>query len=193
MSPQFAAMISATAPMLTSCRRNIRRRHLTTEQRRVLIAKLLKAQPEKSNRTIAKQTKTDDKTVAEVRGGLEATAEIPQFAKRVGTDGKTRTTAQTEKPGIRKKLRDIEDPIAKTKAKEAAAKDADAASLAPQHGRSSAVQSILEAIEKLDDQQLAELRAALMQQWPDGLGVPCEAAGTRPQIPCVTEIITAGN
>ena len=40
------------------------RRHLTAEQKREMIAKVLKAQPEKSNRTIAKQTKVDDKTVA---------------------------------------------------------------------------------------------------------------------------------
>jgi hypothetical protein len=34
--------------------RNIHRRHLTTEQRRELIATLIKAQPEKSNRAVAK-------------------------------------------------------------------------------------------------------------------------------------------
>ena len=34
---------------------NLHRRHLTAEQKREIIAKLLKAQPEKSNRTIASQ------------------------------------------------------------------------------------------------------------------------------------------
>jgi hypothetical protein len=37
---------------------NIRRRHLTAEQKRDLIAKVLKAQPRKSNRQIAKATGT---------------------------------------------------------------------------------------------------------------------------------------
>jgi hypothetical protein len=70
--------------------RNIHRRHLTAKQRRELIAKLLKAAPEKSNRQIAETAKADDKTVATVRHDLEATAEIPQFEKTVGADGKAR-------------------------------------------------------------------------------------------------------
>jgi hypothetical protein len=70
--------------------RNIHRRHLTAKQRRELIAKLLKAAPEKSNRQIAETAKADDKTVATVRRDLEATAEIPQLEKTVGADGKAR-------------------------------------------------------------------------------------------------------
>ena len=56
---------------------NIHRRHLTTEQKREIIAKVLKAQPEKSNRMIAKQIKVDHKTVGAVREKLEAGGEIP--------------------------------------------------------------------------------------------------------------------
>jgi hypothetical protein len=41
---------------------NVHRRHLTAEQRRDLIAKLLLAQPEKSDRQIAKQVNRDHKT-----------------------------------------------------------------------------------------------------------------------------------
>jgi ParB-like chromosome segregation protein Spo0J len=69
---------------------NIHRRHLTAEQKRDLIAKLIKATPEKSNRQIAKTAKVDDKTVGAVRAELEATAEIPQLEKTVGKDGKAR-------------------------------------------------------------------------------------------------------
>jgi hypothetical protein len=69
---------------------NIHRRHLTPEQKREIIAKLIKAQPEKSNRQIAKVAKADDKTVGAVRVELESTAEIPQLEKRVGKDGKAR-------------------------------------------------------------------------------------------------------
>jgi hypothetical protein len=69
---------------------NIHRRHLTAEQRRDLIAKLLKEQPEKSNRQIAKTAKVDDKTVGAVRREMESTAEIPQLEKTVGADGKVR-------------------------------------------------------------------------------------------------------
>ena len=79
--------------------KNIRRRHLTPDQRRELIAKVLKAKPEASNRQIAKQTKADDKTVAKVRTALEATAEIPQLERTTGADGKDRPTHRhTPKP-----------------------------------------------------------------------------------------------
>ena len=46
---------------------NIRRRHLTGEQKRDIIAKLLKATPDKSNNAIAKTIGVDDKTVGKVR------------------------------------------------------------------------------------------------------------------------------
>ena len=69
---------------------NIHRRHLTADQRRDLIVKLLKATPEKSNRQIAETVKADDKTVGKVRRKLEATAEIPQLKKTTGKDGRAR-------------------------------------------------------------------------------------------------------
>jgi hypothetical protein len=76
---------------------NIHRRHLTSEQKRELIAKVLKAKPEASNRAIAKQVKADDKTVGKVRRELEATADIPQLDKTTGADGKARTTKPKKK------------------------------------------------------------------------------------------------
>ena len=83
---------------------NIHRRHLTAKEKRDLIAKVLKAAPEKSNREIAKTVKADDKTVAKVRHELESTAEIPQLEKTVGKDGKARK---------KRKKRRIEDVVAK--------------------------------------------------------------------------------
>jgi hypothetical protein len=77
--------------------KNIRRRHLTAEQRRELVAKLIKAQPEKSNRQIAKTAKVD-KTVGSVRRELEGRAEIPHVDKRADTKGRKQPAhkAQTE-------------------------------------------------------------------------------------------------
>jgi transposase-like protein len=69
---------------------NIHRRHLTPEQKRELIAKVLKAKPGASNNSIAKQVKADDKTVAKVRRSLESTSEIPKLEKTIGADGKAR-------------------------------------------------------------------------------------------------------
>lgn len=46
---------------------NLHRRHLTTEQKRELVEKLVKATPEKSDRQIAETTKTSPTTVGKVR------------------------------------------------------------------------------------------------------------------------------
>jgi hypothetical protein len=77
---------------------NIHRRHLTSEQKRDLIAKVLKAKPEASNAAVAKQTKATDKTVAKVRRKLESTSEIPKLNKTVGADGKRRKSPVKKKP-----------------------------------------------------------------------------------------------
>jgi ParB-like chromosome segregation protein Spo0J len=69
---------------------NIHRRHLTSEQRRDLIVKLVVAQPEKSDREIAKIAKVSHPTVAKARRAAEATGKTLPVAKRVGADGKAR-------------------------------------------------------------------------------------------------------
>lgn len=69
---------------------NLHRRHLSQEQKRDLIANLVKAQPEKSDRQIAKAAKVDHKTVGAARSALEATGEIPQLRETTGADGKSR-------------------------------------------------------------------------------------------------------
>jgi len=67
---------------------NIHRRHLTAEQKREVIAKLIAAQPEKSNRQIAKQAKVDHKIVAAVRQGKEGRGEFPHVETRTDTKGR---------------------------------------------------------------------------------------------------------
>jgi hypothetical protein len=69
---------------------NVHRRHVTAAQKRALIARVLKAQPEKSDRQIAKTVGVDHKTVGAQRTELESTGEIPQSVTRNGADGKTR-------------------------------------------------------------------------------------------------------
>jgi ParB-like chromosome segregation protein Spo0J len=81
---------------------NIHRRHLTPEKKRELIANLLKAKPELSDRQISKMAKVDNKTVAPVRARMEATEEIPQLAKTIGADGKARVRKASIKPRVNK-------------------------------------------------------------------------------------------
>jgi ParB-like chromosome segregation protein Spo0J len=56
--------------------KNIHRRHLTTEQRRELLVKLVAAQPQKSDRAIAKEVGTAHTTVARARKKAVATGAV---------------------------------------------------------------------------------------------------------------------
>lgn len=82
---------------------NAHRRHLTSVQRRAIVAAMLKAAPQRSNATVAAATRVSDKTVAAVRATLESTSEIPKLAKTTGRDGKARPSKNT-KPVIDHRL-----------------------------------------------------------------------------------------
>jgi hypothetical protein len=69
---------------------NIHRRHLTTAQKKELIAKLLHERPERSDRQTAELAKVHHTTVSTIRSKLEATGEISQLNHNVGKDGKSR-------------------------------------------------------------------------------------------------------
>ncbi|MCF6100351.1 ParB/Srx family N-terminal domain-containing protein [Mesorhizobium muleiense] len=96
---------------------NIKRRHLTAEQKRDLIAKLLKAGPERSNRQIAGVVKASHVTVGKVREEMEATGQVDQLTKTVGADGKARTRDR-HKPGHAKRnaasILSVQDVLAKS-------------------------------------------------------------------------------
>jgi hypothetical protein len=69
---------------------NIHRRHLSPDQRRALLAELIKADPSQSNRLIAATAKVSHHTVGDVRGELETTGQIAQLQTTTGADGKSR-------------------------------------------------------------------------------------------------------
>jgi hypothetical protein len=68
--------------------KNIRRRHLTQEQKREFIDQLLQANPERSDRQIAELIKADHKTVATVRKEKEGRGEIPHVEVRIDAAGR---------------------------------------------------------------------------------------------------------
>jgi hypothetical protein len=88
---------------------NIHRRHLTNEQKRALIENLLKADPEKSDRQIAKEAKLPDhKLVGRTRKRLEGRGAMPHVAKRKDAAGR-RQPSSKPKPAL------AEPPPAKEK------------------------------------------------------------------------------
>jgi hypothetical protein len=67
---------------------NIHRRHLTTEQKRELIAKVLKAKPDRSNLHVAKTVGVSHPTVAKVRTRLEDKGDIEKVSTSTDTKGR---------------------------------------------------------------------------------------------------------
>lgn len=67
---------------------NLHRRHLTAEQRRELIAKVLKATPDRSNRQIANAVKASHVTVGAVRAELEGRGQIDHVEAHTDTKGR---------------------------------------------------------------------------------------------------------
>jgi hypothetical protein len=66
---------------------NVRRRHLTSEQKRDIVAALLKAHPERSDRETAKLAKVSPTTVGVIRGELEEAGAVSKLDTRTGADG----------------------------------------------------------------------------------------------------------
>lgn len=69
---------------------NLKRRHMTTAQKKAVADYKLSRNPERSNRSIAEETHIDPKTVQAIRKEKEDKEEIPVVAATVGLDGKER-------------------------------------------------------------------------------------------------------
>lgn len=79
---------------------NIQRRHLTADQKRDLIAKVLKAQPEKSNRQLAKMVGVSHPHLAKVRHELETSGDVETVTTSLDTMGRRQ---QARKPSNTKR------------------------------------------------------------------------------------------
>jgi hypothetical protein len=87
-----------TDPYVFVLSANIHRRHLTAEQKRELIAKLIKQTPNKSDRRIAQQTKTSPTTVGKIRKEAEATGDVSKLDTRTDTKGRKQPSTKPKKP-----------------------------------------------------------------------------------------------
>jgi ParB-like chromosome segregation protein Spo0J len=76
--------------------RNIHRRHLTAEQKRELIAKLIKAQPENSDRQIAVTAKASPTTVGTVRAKMEAAGDVSKLDTRTDKRGRKQPSTKVK-------------------------------------------------------------------------------------------------
>jgi len=76
---------------------NIHRRHLTGEQKRGIIAELIKAQPEKPDLQIAKTIKVSPTTVGTVRREMEAKGDVSKLETRTDTQGRKQRSSKPRK------------------------------------------------------------------------------------------------
>lgn len=88
---------------------NMHRRHLTAEQKREVIAAVLKARPSTSDRAVAKAAKVDHKTVGAVRSTMESNGEIPHKEDRTEESGRK---ARGRKAGTAKPSKPTPPPAA---------------------------------------------------------------------------------
>jgi ParB-like chromosome segregation protein Spo0J len=104
VEPRFREILFGDYAEAAACviSANIHRRHLTAEQRRELIEKLLKADPGQSDRQIAETAKVSDKTVAAVRRQAEARAEIPHVEKRTDRNGRSQPARKEKSSKVSK-------------------------------------------------------------------------------------------
>lgn len=77
---------------------NIHRRHLTAEQKRELIAKLLKATPGKSDRQIAETVKASPTFVGKVRAEKEAAGDVSTVDTRTDRRGRAQPAHKPKAP-----------------------------------------------------------------------------------------------
>jgi hypothetical protein len=101
-SPRFPIMTGGDPEKLIYSL-NLHRRHLTPDQKREVIAKLLKEHPEKSARQIAKIAKASPTTVVTKRAEMEAKGEVSKLDTRTDAKGvkqptKKKTATATTKP-----------------------------------------------------------------------------------------------
>lgn len=80
---------------------NIHRRHLTTEQKRDLITKLIKADPNKSDRQIAETVKASPTTVRTVRHEMEAKGDVSNLDTRRDSKGVSSPHVSVQRRGNR--------------------------------------------------------------------------------------------
>jgi hypothetical protein len=77
---------------------NIRRRHLSAEDKRDLIIALLKARPERSDRSIAKEIKASPTCVGKVRAGAEEAGDVSTVDTRTDSAGRQQPATKPPKP-----------------------------------------------------------------------------------------------
>jgi hypothetical protein len=153
---------------------NLHRRHLTSEQKRELIAKVLKAKPEASDRQIAKQTKTSPTTVGKIRKESEVTGDVSKLDTRTDTKGRKQPSAKPKKsakPAVPAKTNPIIVELDRSEYSERVTKAPEISEEQRRADPDDIVGEVIRLIEKMTVSQRRDLIARL-QEIPDDLSIP---------------------
>jgi len=97
MTVEFSPSATSCTPEEYVWSMNVMRRHLRADQKRELIAKLLKNEPEKSDRQIAKRTGSSPSTVGVVRKEKEEIGDVSKLDTRTDTTGREQPSTKPAK------------------------------------------------------------------------------------------------
>jgi hypothetical protein len=97
---EYKPAVSSDTPLSYVITANLHRRHLTAEDKRKVITKLLKASPEKSDRQIAKAAKASPTFVGKVRAEKEATGDVSTVDTRTDTKGRKQPAKKAPEPEL---------------------------------------------------------------------------------------------
>jgi hypothetical protein len=85
---RYEALGYKLSPLAYVCAKNLLRRHLTAEQKRDVIAALIRTDPTKSNLAISKMAKSSHHTVEAVREKMEAAGDVGSLPTRTDSKGR---------------------------------------------------------------------------------------------------------
>jgi hypothetical protein len=92
---QYLEVFRGDDPFAYVVSANIRRRHLSAEQKRELIVKLIKAEPTKSNRQVATTVGVSHPHIAKVRAELEQAGDVETGTTSIDTKGRAQPAKKT--------------------------------------------------------------------------------------------------
>jgi hypothetical protein len=124
-SDKFLVLDRSEDPFAYVVSANLHRRHLTAEQKRELIARLIKATPEKSDRQIAETVKASPTTVGTVRAETETKGDVSKLDTRRDSKGRKQPAKKPQRAAANA------TGAEKTSNKNNAAKPSGAANTAP--------------------------------------------------------------
>jgi hypothetical protein len=134
---------------------NLRRRHLSVDDRKRIAEELLRRRPQRSDRDIGRQVRLDHKTIGSLRAENERRGEIPHVSSRTDSAGRQQPATKPAQPGKEAQLRAMREAHANAQPSPGAAPASDAGRV------QNAILNAYLVLKAADDADLRAARRAL--------------------------------